>query len=411
MAKKAEVIELEDIEHSDVGASGAHRWLECAGSPQLYKKERARGVDVDAANELAAEGTAAHLVLSTCLENGKNARSMLGTIIKVDGYEFNVDKDMAAHIQKLISWVRKRIKKAEADGFEVTLHVEVTMSSFTDEEAASTSDVVIHIHGDRMIIIDLKYGANIMVEPDSVQNKYYGYLACENLVDIEEEIKTVESYIFQPRIPHKKGLMRRYVTSVDELTEWWMGTVIPGIVATREPDPLFTMGDWCKFCDVKGSCPARKQELVEVPTDVDPEFMDDGELGSLLTKAKRIVALEKILSKEALARLNDGKDIPEFKLVRGVSSRAFVDSIEVENEETGKLDTVKFEDAVVEEFELEAYAEAKFLPMTKIEKLDGGKEFVEKWTHKPLAGLTLAAESDKRPAVKPTMVRYKESQS
>ncbi len=410
MAKTVAVnrIIVEPGKHSSRGASSAHRWLNCAGSINLTEELARKGLIDFGSSRPAAEGTAAHLVLSTCLEDGSDAQDMADMEIAVEDWVFVVDKEMVDGVQQTLDWVRARIAKAKKAGFEVKVYVEKGMSSFTDPDAYGTGDVLIHIVGDRLIVADFKYGKGVTVEPDSDQNAYYGYLGIENYIDDPASIKVVESYIAQPRIPHPEGKIRKHVTNCEELTDWWMGTVIPGIEATRDPGAPLVIGEHCKWCPNKGNCPALKQETFEFPMGIEVSHLNDEELGAVLVKLEAIISLQPVMEAEALRRARSGDKIPGRKLVRKKSNRKFKEVMALPDPTDANTTVeVTLEKAIMDTFGLEAYAEPKMRSPNQLEDLDGGSEFTAKWAYTPDNGLTLAKSSDKRGEVRPNIERVR----
>ena len=330
-------------------------------------------------------------------------------IIQVDdNWSFVVDQEMIDGVQECLDWVRARIAKAKSDGFEVKVYVEKGMSSFLDEDAYGTADVLIHIINDRLIVLDFKYGKGVSVEPTSDQNAYYGYLAIENYVEDPASINVVESWIAQPRIPHPEGTIRRHITNCEELTEWWMTIVLPGIERTRNPDAPLTIGQHCRFCKNKGHCPALKNETFEFPMGIEAAHLNDEELGAILIKLEAIAVLQPLLESEAFRRARQGDKIPGYKLVRKRANRKFKDSMAlpdpVNADETME---VLLTEAIEEQFGIDAYTDPKLKSPNQIEDLDGGKEFTAKWGYSPDNGLTLAKNSDKRVEVRPNIERVR----
>ena len=408
MAKKAPVVEqifVEEGVHSQVGASSAHRWRPCAGSNNLISKLMKDGSIKPRTNRAAAEGTAAHLVFAACLEDGDDAVAMAGMEIDVEGWTFEVDPEMVKYIQEGLDWVRNRIAKARKDGFEVKLYVERSMSSFSDDEAFGTADVIIHVIGQRLIVVDLKYGRGISVEPDSDQNFYYGYLAVENYLESMDAVKVVESWIFQPRIPHPNGVFRKHITNAAELQDWWFKELLPDMVATRDPQAELVIGEHCRFCPAKGHCPALKSEVYEFPTTIDPSHMTDDELGEALIKLNALSQVMSTYQGEALRRARGGAKVPGYKLVRQRGNREWKQNQPVQNGK-GEMVETAIEDALLSEFGVDAYTDPKLKSPAMIEKMDGGNDFASQWCFSPDKGLTLAPESDKRSEVKPNIERF-----
>jgi len=403
-------IVLGEGRHSNRGASSSDRVIGCAGSVNLIEKLSKAGTITPKTNPAAAEGTAAHLILSTCLEDGTDAQDMAGMEIEVANWVFPVDKEMIEGVQESLDWVRARIAKARSDGFEVNLYVEKMLESFTDDDAYGTGDVLIHIITDRMIVFDFKYGRGITCEPTSNQNKYYGALACETYLAAPDDIKVVESWIGQPRIPHPAGTIRRHITNVDELTKWWFGTMLPSIRASREDDAMLTIGSWCRFCPARGHCPALKQETMDFPIDIDPTFLTTQELGEMLAKLEAIVVLKPVVEAEAYKRAKGGEKIPGKKHVNKRSNRVFQEELPIDRGD-GEMVVVTLKQAVEIHFGPDAYTEPELKSPAQIDKLEGGKTFTKLWSHKPFKGTTLAPLTDKRAEIMPAIERFRAQRS
>lgn len=392
---------VEEGKHSALGASSSNIWLNCNGSRNLIKKLLSSASIHNRTSRPAAEGTAAHLVVSTCLEDGSDAHEMKDMEIEVADWTFIVDDEMIAGAQECIDWVRARVARAKADGFEVKLYIEKGLTSFFDDEIYGTADIIIHIIDDRMIVVDFKYGQGVSVEPTSDQNAYYLYLAIENYLLDPDSISVVESWIAQPRIPHHEGTIRRHITNVAELTDWWMNTVLPGVEATRDPNALLTIGEHCRFCPAKGHCPALKTEVFEFSTSIEVSHLTDAELGAALIKLKALSTVETTFQAEALRRVRTGDKVPGYKLVRKKSNRVMKESMALPSPENAdEMVEVKLADAALDTFGVEAYTDVAIKSPAQLEKLEGGDTFVATWSYSPDNGTTLAPMSDKRREVK-----------
>jgi hypothetical protein len=383
----SKAVRIEEGKHSTVGASSAYRWLACPGSVGLAAKLVEQGHNINRTSRAAAEGTAAHTVLSDCLDSGRDAHEMAGNVLAVSDFEFVVDDEMVEAVQECLDFVREKVTRYESEGHTVHLYVEKGLSSVWDEEVYGTADVIIHVVGERLVVIDFKYGKGVTVEPTSIQNGYYGYLAVENYLGSDESVKVVESWIAQPRIPHAGGTLRRHITSEAALSDWWFSVILPGIQATREEDASFSIGEQCRFCPAKNNCPALKGEAFDVKTDIDPSHLTGDELGQLLVKVDAVKRYLEGLQSEAYTRCLRGDDVAGFKIVKKMSKRVWKPDAEMELE-------------AFELFGKDAYKKPDMLTPPQLEKaVDGGKEFVKKWAYKPENGLTLAPNSDKRSAV------------
>lgn len=390
---------VEEIRHSRVGASAAHRWMNCAGSVQLVDKlaqeARKNGQDFDTSSIYADEGSAAHHVAEQCLLNNQDAWEWGGQKIESGKRSFTVDAEMMDGVQLYLNHVRKLLAQYEEYGAELV--IEKGIGSVLDDEAFGTCDAMIVVPGLGLLIItDFKYGRGVVAEPDGEQTRLYGYYGLENWPYPDRSVQEIELWIVQPRIPHPRGLCREYRTTPDELTAFFTEEALPGMKATREEGALLTIGDWCRFCPARDVCPALKKEAMEFSADADPEALTADEIADILARAPTIKKFLAGVEAEAFRRARNGDTIRGFKLVYKQANRVWKESRVVRKK------TVAFEDAVTEEFGDEAYQPRAFKTPPNIEKLEGGKNFVAKWAYKPESGLTIAPEDDKRPAVRLT---------
>ena len=187
-----------------------------------------------------------------------------------------------------------------------------------------------------------------------------------------------------------------------------MGTVIPGIVATRDPNAPLVIGQHCKWCPNKGNCPALKSETFEFQMGIEATHLNDQELGDVLSKLEAILILQPVMEAEALRRARRGDRIPGRKLVRKKANRKFKEVMALPDpDDADTMVEVKLEKAIMERFGFDAYAEPKMRSPNQLEALDGGSEFTAKWAYSPDNGLTLAKFSDKRVEVRPNIERIR----
>lgn len=384
------VLRVPSGKHSPLGASGAKRWMNCPGSINLINK---LGDHAGRSGKEAAFGTAAHTIAAMCLQENKEPWEFGGTHIEVDGWKFVVDQDMLDSVTSYVDFVWK--KGTEYDKYGPGIFVEKGMSSELHEDAYGTSDCVIYVPGDRIIVIDFKNGINIPVEPDDPQLKYYGYLAYENrpsYMKDKGEPTIIELWIAQPRLMHPQGPFRSTLYSVNDVVEWFGNSVLTAMENTKDPKAGLKMGEWCQFCPARDHCPVLKKEALEYPVDADPEELDEATIGLLLDKGEILKKYLEKLQVVAFHRAQQGKKIPGRKLVRKISRRQW---------------KVGAEEYFVDEYGEDAYAPVTLLSPAQMEKfLDGelnAKEIIEEWSMKPDSGLTLAAESDKRIEVSPLL--------
>ncbi len=389
-----DVVKVKEIEHSKLGASSAHRWMNCPGSIRLSEDLPPEAFE---AEELAAEGTAAHELAAKCLETKTDAWEHAGVIYEVGKYKFEVDEDMIEAVQGYLDFVWNIMSKYD----DAILHVERSLSSFLHDQAFGTADVTIEVPSKQlMIIVDYKHGRYVVCEPEGPQTRYYGYLALEN--SDYDDFKTVELWIYQPRHYHSKGPARNFTMDAEELTDWFTTECIPAMDNTNDPESLFGIGEWCRFCPAKAQCPALKKEMTDFRINVPVETLTGDELGALLDMGDKIVKYISALGLEAYNRVMRGTPVKGRKLVNKQSNRTW------KHEKTVKGKTVELdiEKLLKKTFGSDTYQPQKIKTPPNIEKLPEGKAFVKKYAYKPQTGLTVAAESDTRVAVKPLIDKF-----
>ncbi len=333
-------------------------------------------------------------------------------MIRFEGMDFTVNAEMQDAVQMALDWTRSKLALHKDKG--AFLLVEQRVASPEDEEAFGTSDIIIVVPRERLIVGDFKYGIGVAVEPDDEQLRGYGQYTFETFVQLKdipgydvadaavgEELifpdhnAVCELYIIQPRIPHPKGCVRRHVTNKDELARWFYGEVLPGIKETRNPDATLCMGDWCNFCPAFDHCPLIHAARKNFNVAIEPTMLSDTELDQALVELKQIEKQGERLQEEAFNRGMKGSKFEHWKIVRKIASRVWKDGAEAEIK-------AAFGDA--------AYSKPSLLSVPNIEKLEGGKPFVARWSMKPETGTTLAPRSDKRDEFVSTMASLDEAE-
>ncbi|HBJ37404.1 MAG TPA: hypothetical protein DDZ51_22155 [Planctomycetaceae bacterium] len=285
------------------------------------------------------------------------------------------------------------------------MYIEEDYEYSLDPEVFGKGDIRIVVPSHGIIIIDHKNGSGVMVEPDDSQLKMYGYMGFESTKEYLGEIPVIEMWISQPRKPHKDGPHRSVYMTGEELTNWWLDTLLPALAAAREENALLKTGEWCRFCPAKMDCPATKGEVDDVKIVGNVDTLSNEEIGRLMAKRAVIVKFLEAINAEGNARAKKGEMIPGFKLVHQKGNRAWKDSMN-EKDENGVEKKVTFAEAVVARFGKEAYEPQVLKSPPQIEKLVEGSRFVSKWAYTPQTGLTLAPDSDKRAAVKPAIEQF-----
>lgn len=380
-------------DHSTLGASGAHRWMQCPGSIRL-----SQGIP-QTSSVYAEEGSAAHYLAELCLRHKHDAREFLGNYLVPlkNSYQislgetgegsFEITEEMCEAVQIYLDAIRADM----AENPTATLSIE---KKFNLDELFpgmfGTNDACLEEAFGLVRVYDFKYGAGKVVEvEDNPQLKYYALGAYYGL-----DFDSVELVIVQPRARHRDGPVRRYQLPIVDLRDWAQNVLLPAAKATQAPDAPAVAGDWCRFCVVMPQCPALRDHALEVAkSDLStiplpaPELLGMTDLVKVLQSEDLLSSWLNSVSAYARGLLEKGEKIPGYKLVRGKANRVWGDPKQVEQ---GML---KYAEWIYEK---------KILSPAKMEKLVKQKGWtvpLDEWIEKPEGKLTIAPEADKRPAV------------
>lgn len=398
-------------DHAILGASSATRWINCAGSVNAIAGLPTK--DRDNTSEYADEGTAAHSLGEYILKRfgfDKSAHEFLGKRVKGELGSYEVDYEMADAIDV---WTETASRHFGRLG-DPEMLIEARVQPLPDrEDLFGTADTIL-IGETELVVIDYKHGKGIVVESDwNDQMMYYALGALMLAIAQGRTIETVTLIIVQPRAIHADGPVREWTIPVEVLVEF-AGILRGAADRTKEPDAPLKAGPWCRknFCPkaAKG-CKALRalahsvaatdfDDLPELPAKPDaadlkphvrlPDPTDADEVG----RAMQIVPLLDYWAREvqgyAEKLLERGHHVPGQKLVRKRANRQWLDPDGVEKKLRDKR--VKVDDAYTK----------KLRSPAQIEKLPNvGKDWVSKYAHKPEGGLTIAADTDRRPGVLP----------
>lgn len=326
--------------HSTWSASGFEQKMLCPGSHVLQQGKPRRS------SQYAAEGTAAHQVLTWALQESRPAAAYIGRVIEADGFTFTVDEDMAGHVQVCIDYVTD----AAGDEGVIFADIRVNYSQYLDTpelEAWGTADVII-ARGDELIVIDFKYGMGVEVSAErNPQMSLYALGALQAYQGLVADFERVRMVISQPRI---KKAASEFDIPVEELETWGRSTARSAVNTCRNASDLRGINGevlWsetflrpgekqCKFCSAKAECPALRDEVsntvagesAATPDEFDalviptPKADDDARipaewLAACLSKADLIEDWVKAIRAETERRLLAGESVPGYKLVQG----------------------------------------------------------------------------------------------
>lgn len=375
--------------HALISPSSLYRDLVCTAAPLLTADMP------DESSSYAKEGTYAHelcelmirqyLIKDLSHEEFTAQWEMVAGEAAADGFDTD---EMFRHASAYLEYV-----KTIFDGFrdEPFLAVEAKLDLNTWIPGGFGTADCIMIGGDRMVVIDFKYGKSPNGRVDAVGNpQMIAYaLGAYDGYGMVYDVKTVEMHIFQPRITD--GISDYKLTLTELLKD---GEEI----RKKVDEALSGKGKFapgpktCRFCKAKDLCRARATAnlaLEPMALSYKPELMTAEELAEAIRIGEDLQTWLEDVKERALKECLDGKEIPGFKAVEGRGSREWTDMDQAFKilQESGYDESILYE--------------RKPLTLAATEKAVGKKRFAElvgSLTQKTPGKPALVPASDKRPA-------------
>ena len=388
------IISAHEVTHSVFSPSGSERWLSCPGSIKLVESLKI----VQTSSVFAMEGTAAHELCTWCLRQSVDAIKFLDQEV----LGFKITMEMVNAVQLYINFIMQHRT------FESVMYIEQTVDlSFLQDSMKGTADCIIE-NPTELNVFDFKYGKGIPVEAhENTQMSLYAIGVLHKIYESRktlDHIETINLHIVQPRCPHREGPVRTFVTSVKELRAFAQ-LARAKIVDACSNNPTFEPGEkQCKWCPAAPVCKPlaefnlslAKIEFAHLKTEkvkLDPatiNVLSKQEIAHIIKHSKIFTNWLGSMVKFALAEMKIGHEFPDFKLVRKRANRIWKDSEIVLKYLTENLEIP--EDKLFTK---------KFISPAQAEHLVGKKhkEDLVVYITKPIGDITLAPESDPRPAV------------
>lgn len=359
-------------QHARVSPSKGKQILNCTASLALEEQFQ------DEVSPYAAEGSAGHEMAEYLIKKYLKIRKRRPTS------DYYTD-DLLDAVDEYVSYVTEQIEEARHICKDPVFAVEqrVDLTWFV-KECFGTADMVI-ITDKKVHVVDLKLGQGVAV---SAENNYqlmiYG-LGLLSMADMVFPIETIELTIVQPRL----NSLSTWEISASELSKWGEEVFVPKANEALSGNGHFNPGtDTCRFCKARFQCRARAEFFLEEAEHefCEPDLLSDEEMAEILEKADALKKwAEEVYSFAQKEAIDNHKEWPGYKLVRGKSNRKYSNEDEV-------IEAAKkagFEDIF----------KTSLIGITDMERLMGKKEFqnvLGSLVYKPEGKITLVPITDKR---------------
>lgn len=387
-----------ELEHSPLGGSAAHRFMNCEGSFLLQRELIEAGELENIESEYAKLGTAAHELGAKAIATETEPYEFLGEMFNgyLAGWPGGISLDAVQIYFSECMGILARRKERGNLLIEQTVHLPEIHSLLR-----GTVDFGFWSFADGIFLRDYKNGEGIGVSaPGNKQLLYYGFLMVLEILKGEPNLPRdmkVSLGIVQPNFYGIFEAPDVWETTVGFVLDWGMNELLPRMNALTDTpregwfdDDAFKPGEYCQFCPVLLECP-RMQEAFVAYAQADEEFiamLSDADLDRFYGMREQARRFQKALELTVHHRLIGGSKIPSAKLVEKKVNRVW---------KPGAAAALQaaFGDA--------AFTSPEIKSPAQVEKLSSrGKELALEYGYKPeSAGLSVAPLSDPRPEAKP----------
>jgi hypothetical protein len=339
-------------QHSSlIGGSSAARLLQCPGS---WRANLALPPSADVPSPYAEEGSFAHAIMERLMRVRASNRGLVDLYATARSYigEQIYDRVVTpAHIDELIDpalGMLEVLEEAYGGGFEV-VGVEERVAFPGVLSAFGTVDLILR-SASHIIVADYKFGQGVPVRAvynelggDTVsisllnaQLLYYLVAAMNSKRALFTGKRKLVIAVVQPRAEH--GLSHTEVSRKE--TKWFVEDVHEAVQTAMDRDPPLRKGEACRWCPAKVSCPEWTAPMLEIAA-LQPVQRDTAPIdrvtpyGAYLARAKSLTDMLAMFSKEVNeqlhAYLEDGGQVPGWRLKDKVKNRQWIDDTTVEH--------------------------------------------------------------------------------
>ena len=360
------------LHSSIVGGSTAKRVINCPGSVALVAK-----MPPKPSSEFADRGTLLHNVIAEILGKDLPWDQFIGT-------KYN-DQVLTEELlnEKIIPALELLDEVDPAKAMEYEVETRVGFGELLPGVFGST-DLVGRL-GSRAIVLDWKFGDGVAVDAEENPQLMFYAAACMRTPEASwafEGVTEVELVIVQP------PAIRRWTTTKERIRQFEQELVM-AVHESQKPDAKLQHGDHCRWCAGKPICP-RMTGAVDRALKTQIDQVDLPTLGKYLQNAELLEGWIEDLRKLAHQMLENGRQVPGYKLVHKRATRQWADE---------KKALAQLHDMGVTREELfkpeELSSPAQIEKVLKKRKMTLPDDLVVAVS----SGTTMAPESDPRPAV------------
>ncbi|MCO7175534.1 DUF2800 domain-containing protein [Sporolactobacillus kofuensis] len=305
--------------HALLGASGAHKWLNCTPSARLEEQFP------DTTSEYAKEGTLAHEIAELKLRkyfiepmSSRTYNTRMNKFKRDEHYDDEMDKHTDTYLEYL-----KELSMSRPNAPFVTIEQRMDYSDYAPG-GFGTADCIM-IEGDTLFLNDFKYGKGVPVSAENNPQMMLYALGALKKYGILYPIEQVHLAIIQPRLDN----ISEWVFRREDLVIWGKNLVKPKAALADAGEGEFVPGDHCRFCRAKAQCRAYAGQFTALqdfgaPVKK-PALLTDEEIGKVINIGQHLDNWIKAVKEYALSQCLAGNEIPGWKAVEGRGSRNYVD--------------------------------------------------------------------------------------
>ncbi len=314
-------------QHSRLAPSAAKRWVNCTASVEFIK-QNANRIPENESSVYADEGTQAHDWAANILD-GLNDIS-------------DVPEDMQPHVGAYVEFAERVTTDKDR------VYVEEKVPLFYKPEDTGTVDYAL-VSDERVYILDLKYGAGVIVEAkENMQLATYALSLIRNLEGLYDfnDDTLVTLTIFQPRT-YEGSPVKIWAISLKDLRDFGRKILEAAIDIDEGNLDVLKFApedDICQWCPAKGFCPSRRDQYagamrkVAISTlddlsETDPatgepplqfpgfDTLSDKQIAAIVKHAPGIKKWLNSVESETHKALEAGKHVEGLKLVEGTQGK------------------------------------------------------------------------------------------